>query len=305
MILNSDKIISGDIGIIGGHKKKKPVEEQPPPIINDEVSSTQENENPRLSLLNENSKQYYDPFSKNLGPPRNENIWHYSLFPSTNSKKNNPGLSLFTTNRENRENKYSMLSSNFYCKNQEEDENEEENEKHQTSFSFDEKSDSEFSEKSFLQNKLNSSKYPCEQIEKKDIGETSIGKPEQEFTSRTFRTFNFPQGNNPFSLSQLLNPKPSEENLSFKPSIIENEKTTKSLNWNSAAFDTGNFENIVGVGSSGKNSNFYFSFNEGTEEFTQNLGANMAFRPNISTGSNNLIPENISRKPPPGFKPNK
>ena len=122
IILNADKIDSGKIGIVGGKKKNKPLQDQM-----DEVSSNQEIDHPGSSLLKETSKQYYDPFLKYAGPPRNENIWHYSLFPSTSSKKSNPpGLSLFTTNREN---KYSMFSSNnFYYKNQEEEENEEKNE---------------------------------------------------------------------------------------------------------------------------------------------------------------------------------
>jgi len=122
-LIENDKIDSGNIGIIGGKKKNKPLQDQQM----DEVSSNQEIDHPGSSLLKETSKQYYDPFLKYAGPPRNENIWHYSFFPSTSSKKSNPpGLSLFTTNREN---KYSMFSSNnFYYKNQEEEENEEENE---------------------------------------------------------------------------------------------------------------------------------------------------------------------------------
>ena len=192
-----------------------------------------------------------------------------------------------------------MFSNNFYYKNQEEDENEEENEKHQTS--YDEKSDSEFSEKSFLQNKLNSGKCPSELIEQKDIATSEIiNKGEQDVTSRYFRTFNFPQGNNPFSLAQLLNPKPAEENLNIKPNPIEKEK---ALNWNSTAF-TGNLENLINTGNTAKSPNFYFNFNEGTnEEFNQNVGT-IAFKQNISSSSN-LSSDNISRKPPPGFKPNK
>lgn len=290
VILNADKIETGNIGIIGGKKKKKPLEDQQM----DDVSSNQEIEHPSSSLLKETSKQYYDPFSKYAGPPRNENIWHYSLFPSTSSKKSNPpGLSLFTTNREN---KYSMFSSNnFYYKNQEEEENEEENEKHQ--MSFEEKSDSEFSEKSFLQNKLNTSKNASEQLEKKENVPSNTNKQnEPDLSSRYFRTFNFPQSNNPFSLSQLLNPKPTgEENTTLKTETIEKEK---NLKWTAEAF-SGSFENIgAGTVGTGKNPNFYYKFSEGNEEFNTNTG-NIPFRPNIPST------ENISRKPPPGFKPNK
>lgn len=292
VIQNSDKIDLGSIGIIGGKKKKKPIEEpQPLPPNNDDISFNQESENVGSGLLKEKTTQpYYDPFSKYVDPPRNENIWHYSLFPSTGNKKNNPpGLSLFTTNREN---KYSMFSNNFYCnKNQEEDENEEENEKQGTS--FEEKSDSEFSERSFLQNRLHTPNYKSDQLEKKENVDLSVNKNEQDSTSRYFRAFNFPQGNNPFSLSQLLNPKHNEENSNFKGIEIEKEKE-KNLNLNAVAF-TGNYENIVG---GNKNPNFFYGFSEENEQIGKIIGS-IGFRPNNSSS------DNISRKPPPGFKPNK
>ena len=288
VIVNAEKIDSGNIGIIGGKKKKKPVEDQ----FNDEVSSNQDNEHSSSVLPKENKeKQYYDPFSKLAGPPRNENIWHYSLFPSAGNKKSNPpGLSLFTTNREN---KYSMFSSNFYNQNQEEEENDEENEKQQTS--FEEKSDSEFSEKSFLQNKLKTSQNPSEQFERNEGMNSNLTKNEPDFSSRYYRTFNFPQSNNPFSLSQLLNPKPAEEEETFNSKAGIEEKETNTP-WN--AFPE-NYDSHGLIGQPNKAANALFF---GNEDIGQNTNSSIpTFRPNVAA----VNTDNLSRKPPPGFKPNK
>lgn len=262
VLQNSDKFKS-NIGIIGG-KKKKPMEES------DDVSSNQDLDHPSKGL-----QQYYDPFSKYSGPPnRNENVWHYSLFPTgLNTRKSNPpGLGLFTTNREN---KYSLFSNEFYSKKSEEEEEGAEDEKQHTS--YEEKSDSsEFSERSFLQNRLN--KQTNELEPKYNPSGSSSNKPESEGNNRYNRTFNFPQSNNPFSLSQLLNLK----------------EKTESESWREGGSFGNTYENLAGsVGGKSTTPGFLFNFNESNEDF--NMG-NMLFRQNS---------EGLSRKPPPGFKPNK
>ena len=98
-------------------------------------------------------------------------------------------------------------------------------------------------------------------------------------------------------MSQLLNPKPTgEESANLKTSNIEKEK---NLKWNSEAFSRG-FENTGAgaVGTGNKNPNFFYKFGEGNEEFNPNVGI-LPFRQNIP------FSENLSRKPPSGFKPNK
>ena len=80
---------------------------------------------------------------------------------------------------------------------------------------------------------------------------------EADLSSRYFRTFYFPQSNNPFSLSQLLNPKPTgEESANLKTSNIEKEK---NLKWNSEAFSRG-FENTgAGAVGTGKRTLTFFT----------------------------------------------
>lgn len=176
-------------------------------------------------------------------------------------------MSLFTTNREN---KYSTFSSGFFGKRPEEEENEEDNEKRWESFEG-EKSDSEFSEKSMLQNKLRGGLMESAEGRDIDIGRKSEG----EEGSRFFRTFNFPQGNNPFSLSQLLNNNPGAE---------------ERVKWEG-------LEETVGGNEQKANKGLFFGFGEEkTEEFKGNAG---------QVRGNEQSTESLIRKPPPGFKPNK
>ena len=190
-IIEESGNISANIGIIGGPRKKNPIEKS------DDLSLKEKEEDhfskPHAFLETKSpNTQYYDPFSKYSGPPKTEkaeNLWHYSLFPNISAKRGNPpGLGLFQTNREN---KYSLFSNEFLYKSRETEENEE---KDANLTSFEEKSDSEFSEKSsFLQNKLNK---PAETRENEQFLE--------DVREKNSKTFNFPQSNNPFSLSQLI-----------------------------------------------------------------------------------------------------
>ena len=161
--------------------------------------------------------------------------------------------------------------------------------------SYDERSDSEFSESSlstFQKNKNNLADpnfsnmpygYQCQEKSNEESSKQRLDSDleennENQVGSNYFRSFSLPQSNNPFSLSQLLSPS----NVPIDPNFDLREK---NLNPGAASFTIDSYQAFSGYRGSKQNRNYNFYGMEKEESGGNIIGG--------------------KRKPPPGFYPYK